>query len=512
MVQRRDAPSGRILLVIACLLMSCSAFRHFGATWSADPRGSVPQQYSSVWVENQLQHGWAATKGVPVSIAVAEPSLGTTRLFYNWHHPPAHTLWLSAAAAWLGPREWVLRLAHLVLFLPALVALFLLLRPYRVPHLPGVATLLFATTPLVGFFGPMVVQDGEVLSLGLWTVWAFQRDLMVGSLRSWAVVAVLFFCTCSFDIPGYLWGPTLLLVGWLAPAQRRALGSVFGLFLVSLAALALLLWHYGLVLGGPMGFVREAMGAAVAEGRTCDFVARRSAWTYWVEDLGWHYASFGVAGFAVLGLILAGRPSGRPLRPAAGMGAALCLPGILNCLLFPAHALEHAFWPLQGHAGLAVLAAIGVVQGHRRLWLATTPAVGDAARRVSTALGLLVILGGIVRTWQLLQPVPTIEPWLPAFVRSESKDLGGSRFVLSTVSVVPGLVDGRYLAGGVTTMAGLQLLLHIGKVEGLHDALAFVVPAEHLELPIVSALNQLAEPRACAGALVYLLTPSTIRR
>lgn len=494
---------GWVCFIAACLFTLWSSAQHFTANWRADPRGTMPMQYAAVCVDNQLRHGWAATKGVPVAIAIEDPATGTPTLYYNWHHPPANTHLLAGAAALLGNHEWVLRLAHLALFLPSLLALFLLVRRCRVPYLPGAATVLFATTPLVAFYGPMVMQEGEVLCLGLWTTWSFLRHLSQPGWRSLLLTGALFFTTCSFDNTGYLWGPVLFALALVAPQRWRAMRTVGAMFLASLLALGLLLWHYGLVLGGPMGFVRQAMAATAAEGEEYNLVGRPSFSQYVVEDLGITYFSFGVAGLAALGVILACLPSGLHLRRATAVGAALCVPGLLNCVLFPAHAVNHACWPLQGYAGLALLAGVGAAEGWRRQRQAGWRP--DWHGSLVVVLAALVVLGGMVQTWRLLRPRDANEPAVYELVRRSAPLFGASKFVLTTVVEAPVLIEGRYVVGGVTSVQALNVLLQAGRSQGATGPVAFVVPLQHRDLPVVRHLDTLAVPRMAEDMLVYLL-------
>ncbi|MEO6595490.1 MAG: glycosyltransferase family 39 protein, partial [Planctomycetota bacterium] len=211
------------MLVVAAVVLLIASLRNLGEPWEQGMRGGAAAAYSDGAVAHTLAYGLGATLGMPTFIVEHD---GEIERRVNWHHPPLYWLYLSLSAWLFGHHTGVLRVAHLLLFLPGLLALFALMRRRLGPVVAGVVALSFATCPLVAYFGPMVLQDGAVLGLGLVTLWRFQCHVDAPSKRSWFVTAALFFVLTSLDYTGYWWGMAMFGLALGAESRWRAIAWV----------------------------------------------------------------------------------------------------------------------------------------------------------------------------------------------------------------------------------------------------------------------------------------------
>lgn len=467
---QRSLATGRLLLLLAGAVLLAAALRDLTSPWESGMRGRAPAHYTDGAVAHTLHYGLGQTKGMPAMI-VEQPA-GPPEVRVNWHHPPLYWLYLALAAYLGGHEPWVLRLAHLLLFAPGVLALFALVRARCGEVAAGITALAFACTPLVAYFGPMVLQDGAVLGLGLWTMARFQRLLEHRSWRNWFAVAALFFVACSLDYTGYWWGPAMFVLACGSSPRGRAIALVFSLLPVALLAFLAMAVHYGLVLGGPLGFVRALFAAVAADTHTlaAGTVGQDPAGA--ARELLMDNGNWPMVAAAAVGGLLASFGRG-PARPLAWTGIALLVPGVLNVTLMFAHALAHVFWSIQGFAGFACLLAAGVLVSVG--WLRS----GGALR----AIGLLGLLGalascafGVLHTHRLITMFAFRDNGTPALLQSARPYMQGCAFGLTSAPAVPQLFFGpTQVWAAIDTAAKLDVVLTFGRAQGIVGSIAFVV-------------------------------------
>lgn len=381
------------LFTLACLIFLVAGLRDVTTPWENGMRGACGGGYTDGAVSQTLAYGLGVTLGTPAFIT---DDGGELIRSVNWHHPPGYWLFMSGCGWLLGQEPCALRLAQLALFLPGLFALFALARRSLGPVVAGLTTLLFTTSPLVAYFGPMVLQDGAVLSFGLLTMWSFDRHLVAPTARSWWRTAACFFVTCSIDYPGYFWGLSMFALALIAPQRRRAIWSVFSFFPVSVLAFLVMALHYGLVLGGPLAFLEQLHEVFAAEAALVESVGSRALRAS--HELFVAYGNWPLFALALLGGVLALFSRLGSWRATALLGLVLSVPGLCNDTAMFGHALDHVFWSLQGFAGLAALGAVVPVAGARlrssavaaRRWLGSALIAARSSRRCSERCG---------RTW-----------------------------------------------------------------------------------------------------------------
>ncbi|HEU4420466.1 MAG TPA: glycosyltransferase family 39 protein, partial [Planctomycetota bacterium] len=348
------------MFALSCLIFLVAGLRDITTPWEGGFRGTCGGGYSDGAVSQTLAYGLGVTLGTPAFITDDDGELIRS---VNWHHPPGYWLFLSGCVWLLGHEPCVFRLVQLAIFLPGLLALFAFAKRRVGATVAGITTLLFATNPLVAYFGPMVLQDGAVLSFGLLTMWSFDRHLMAPPARSWWRTAACFFATTSIDYPGYFWGLAMFGLALIAPPRRRAIWSVFSFFPVSVLAFLVMALHYGLVLGGPLVFLENLVTAFTRAGAPVASEPMGSRVREAMDQLFVAYGNWPSCALALLGGALALCSRHGAWRAIAGLGLVLGVPGLCNVVAMFGHALDHVYWPLPGFAGIAALGAVVPVAG-----------------------------------------------------------------------------------------------------------------------------------------------------
>lgn len=502
-LEQRQQRLGRDLLALAFAILLVAGLRNIAGPWETGMRGQAASTYTEGAVVHHLEHGLAVTQGMPSFIVMVD---GQLVRYVNWHHPPAYWLYTTAFAWLFGLHTWVLRLAQLILFLPGLLALFAIVRRKAGPVVAGVAALLFATSPLLAYFGPMVLQDGAVLGVGLVACWSFLGHVQAPARASWWRTAALFFAVASLDFPGYFWGLAMFALALAEPRRGPAMRSALSLFPVALVALAVTACHYGLELGGPLQYLREMLALAAQEGRAAQ---QTDLWTRAggaVHELFVVHRAGGLFFMALLGLLLAPLRRSSTVARIAWLGGGLLLPGLCNYALFLPHALHHVFWSMHGGAGLSVLAAIPAIVG-RDLW-----STGHGRARAAGA-GLLLLTAatavtGTVWTHQVIARFAADPTGTPALIHSVQPLLHGCAVALTSAPVASQThFRGTMVLGGIDEEAEFELMLGIARNQRYPGDVAFVLHPLHRESALRLRLDQLATPMVQGDVLVYRFRP-----
>ena len=492
------ARAGALLLWLPLAIVIAASSRNLTGPWEIGMRGQFGSRYSEGTVANTLEHGLGVTLGIPTMVTSGGSEVTK---FINWHHPPLYWLYLTGFAWLLGNETWVLRCAHLLLFLPGFAALYWLVRNRVDPFAAGLVVLLFATSPLVAHFGPMVLQDGAVLSFGLVTMWAFDRYLASRTWRNWWLTALLFFVVTSLDIPGYFWGVAMFALALTETERWRAVRSVLSFFPVSLAAFATTAIHYGLVLGGPVGYIEAMLGLADKE------LVLESGAAYWhrvwvaIDEVLIGFYSGGVLLLAVVGLLLSAWARTHTSKRLVALGVALAVPGIINYTAFFAHALVHPFWSVHGFAGIAALAAIAAIGG-LNWWQA-----GGRRRVAGTVLSIAVastIVGGAIGSHALLERyAPDFSPTSVA-LRRVAYLFGGCAIGMTNGPIAAQEVFGvTSFHGSVDSAQKLEVMLGFGRGQNYSGHVVFVLLPGPGNDELAHRLDCMAESAAVDDLLVY---------
>lgn len=166
-------------------------------------------------------------------------------------------------------------------------------------------------------------------------------------------------------------------------------------FPVSVLAFVVLAVHYGLEHGGPMGYVEQLLKLLNLSAHPDAVAARRPGvsmerFLAAMRVLWIGYGNQFVLGSAVLGAVVTAFVGGLVARRLAVVGLAMSLPGILNYVGLPRHAVDHEFWSMHGFAGLCALAALTRIAGIRLI------AARGVARTVAGALLLSLFVFTLV--------------------------------------------------------------------------------------------------------------------
>lgn len=501
---RRPAASrvGRLLLAAAYVILLAATVRNIADPWEGGMRGGNAAAYSHVAVFHTVHYGLGVTLGTPAFIAETDEGLVRN---VNWHHPPGYWLWLAAWAWPFGNTPLVLRIAHLVLFLPGALALFLFVRRRCGELAAGATTLSFATCPLVAYFGAMVIQDGAVLAAGLSTMWCFERHVDAPSRKRWLATAAAFFVACSLDFPGYWWGPALFVLAIARENRGRAVRAVFTLFPVAVLAFAVMAIHYGMVLGGPLAYLRELLGTLHAEQTTAADSPMRDRFAAAMTDLWLTHHNEVLLGLAVLGVVVAPLAGGPVVRRLAVAGAALIVPGLLNYGLMLHHAVGHVFWSLHGFAGLAAFAALAPTSGVVLLRAGSWRRVVGALCLAATAV---TVIWGAVQTHVVIgryQFEPTNDT--PALMDKALPYLEGCNTTLTSGRATTQVQYGHTsVFFEIDTPDKLRAILAFASVNKLHGKVGFVVHPSHRAGDLPSLLDTMSTRQEVDGVLVYQLS------
>ncbi|MBX3464005.1 MAG: glycosyltransferase family 39 protein [Planctomycetes bacterium] len=491
--------TGRVLLAIAYVILLVACLRNIGDEWEGGARGGNGARYSHIAVQHTVHYGLGATLGTPAFITEVD---GKLEREVNWHHPPVYWLYLAAWCWPLGVTPPVMRIATVVLLLPSVLWLFQLLRRRCGELHAGVGSLLYAACPHVAYYGPMVLQDGPALSAGIATALCFQRYLDApGRGRFWATAAA-FFVACSIDFTGYWWGPALLVLGLAHERRRLAIRAIVGLFFVAVVAGAAWVIHCGLAMDGVAALVELMYATFHLEQHYSKTVVTPERLARAMDDLWLVHGNLVAASIGGLGLLAMPFVREKSLRQMAVVGVALLVPGLLNCGVMWQHTIDHIYWPLQGFAGVSVLAAIlpslglGLVQGYgwRR-----------AAGAGLVALGAFTTVWGIAKTHYVISKHElAIRNDTAETITKAMPHLEGCSWTLTSApSIAQPMFGHTTVWYDIDTPAKLQTVLDYARYHKMRATVGVVVHPNHRDSDLPTLLDTMAPRIEVDGILVY---------
>ena len=493
--------AGWVLLSVAAMVAVVLGCRGIGDPWEEGFRGLNGGGYTGTFVRHHLALGLGVTHGS--SISVVEP-FEPPVLQHYLSHPPTFTLLVLLPCSLLGVSEAVIRATALVLFLPALLAIFLIARRFVGPRGAGATALLFAASPMAAYFGPMAIPDGSVLMASTWVVWAFLRWADEPARGSAAALAATWILACLLDWTGFFAGAVLLALVPLAGSPRRAFRAVFLLGALAAVPVALVFAHLASASGGlapALDAVRGVSGnaAGTAVPLTALVVATASHLWSWV---GWPTLSL-----AVLGLIL-GLLQGRAGRRAVACAAALTLPGLLNTALFRNHAVIHDFWMIHSMPGIALLAAIPVAWSLGALRRAPGGVVARRRAAACLACAGAIALSGTV-AYGSIATMKAVDRNRTTLYRDLGKLLnrrfGAHDVIASTFNVKPtSYYTDACLVGPIYGPPQVRTALATyAPILGAGHCIGFVLPASAADTPLGRYLSMIARPERLGFLLAY---------
>ncbi len=387
----------------------------------------------------------------------------------------------------------------MLLFLPGIVMLFLLVRRAIDPLAGAMAALLFATTPMVGYFGPMVVHDGAVLTCGLGTAAAFWHHVARPARQSFWATAALFFVTTQLDFLGHFWGVGLFALGFATPRPRQAMRTAAALVLVSLGSLLLVAIHYSLFLGDPLALLHGmASLRAESDQRTPSLPELAGA----AREVLVIYGAWPIYGLAALGLAMA--VTHRRGRRTVLIAFALVIPGSLACLASLRHLVDHCFWSTPVMAGIAVLAAIPLATAYG--WLGELGAMRRAAGAVVLMLGMSAIGYGVGTTKDLVERFRPADTGFPSMAAEASPLAQGCAIALTNRPVpMRSYLPGLLFVGGIGGVLEFERCRQFGAARGVRCDVAFLLDPLHADPALVARLDAMATAQRLPHVTFYRL-------
>lgn len=487
----RPRPTQAIFWVaVACLL--AGGLNGVHGPWELGWRGLMGGQWAEGAIVQYLGYGVDVT-GLYPSIVVDNGD--EWRRIVNWHHPATYWLYLALPASVFGNSPPVLRLAHLLLWLPAVWALRELVAVRVGAAWADFAALLFATTPVVAYYGPMVVQTGAVYGLGLVSLWRFDTWTRAPGRRNALFAQGSFFVTCLTDFPGCWWGLAVAVLGLGLGSFRRYVVHVGAMAIAGVTALAVVVVHFGMEFGGPLAYLRMLLdlgseGAAQVGWPRIDLAVRRVLFDHGCLPV------VALAGAGLVDLLWTRRGvRGRVLL----LAVSLAVPGVLDCVTLPVHAVDHVFWPMQTLSAVALLAA-GLA--------APAGAGASAARRAGVVAVAAAACWGLVWTHVLVARYTA--PPEPQRQRLErvAPLLAGCTWSFTNLSKTTQVFYGGSWV--ITDVRSPELLLaarQIARAQGATERLSFVLDRSAASQQLVTAVEELG-PATVAGDLeVYRFRP-----
>ncbi len=359
---RRIVSAGLLLLALAVFVGL--AVIDIDKPWEGGFRGANGGFYHGNTIKHWMKLGLSYTRGgcVLKSVPVDPP-----RVIYNFHHPPTYPLLILPTVNALGLSERSIRLGALFLAIPAILFLWLIGRRLGNPLVGGFASLLYATSAMGGYFGPMVDADNAVITLSLATVWAFLRESDNPTFGRRCLTFTLLFATALMDWAGYWTGPALALIALASDNPRAQFLRVLRLATAPILALVVFGVHTGWILkdADPEATILSAFVAEMQK-LTHAVAADAPSWSVTFAAI----AKFAVMWFGPVLLILAAlaflpRRDGRASLQGLAIASALLLPGVIHALAFRRNLVIHDFWIIHSLPGIALLggrtlAALGI--------------------------------------------------------------------------------------------------------------------------------------------------------
>ena len=485
----------QVLFWLALLFLLAAALNGVSGPWELGWRGLMGGQWAEGAVVYYLKYGLDVTGLYPTIVIENGDEL---KRIVNWHHPATYWLYLAAPASVFGNSPMVLRLAHLLIWIPSLYALRQLVIVRVGAAWANVTALLFATTPIVAYYGPMVVQTGAIYSLGLVSLWRFDCWMRHPGARNASLALVCFFVTCMTDYTACWWGAAVAVLALGLRSPRRYLVHVGCMAIAGFSAVTLIVFYYGLEFGGPVAYLRMLAGLGNEHGGAIEWPRALLALRKFLLGHG----TLPVLALAVVGVVALVWSRRAGLGKVILLAVSVAAPGVLDCVMLPRHALGHVFWPMQTLSAVALLAAAVAVPAAqntlagRRLWRLGAVAVAATA------------CWGVVWTHHLVWRYTAPPEPQRHVLQQVAPLLDGCTWTFSNLPKTTQLFfNGSWVVTEIASPEKLYVVRQVARAQGVTGELAFVLDRTSASDRLIAAVEQLG-PATVEGVVeVYRFRP-----
>lgn len=485
----------RVLFLLALCSLLAAALNGVSGPWELGWRGQMASKWAEGAVVYYLKYGLDVTGLYPTIVIENGDEL---KRIVNWHHPATYWLYLAAPASVFGNSPMVLRLAHLVIWIPSVYALRQLVLVRVGAVWANVTALLFATTPIVAYYGPMVVQSGAIYSLGLVSLWRFDCWMRHPGGCNASLALASFFCTCMTDYTGCLWGAAVAILALGLRSPRRYLVHVGCMAIAGLSAVTLIVCHYGLEFGGPVAYLRMLADLGNEHGGAIEWPIVLLA----LRNILLSHGTLPVLALALVGVVALvwSRRDGR--GTVMLLALSLASPGVLDCVMLPHHAVDHVFWPMQTLSAVALLAAAVAVPAAK-----STPA-GRRLWRLGVVAATATACWGVVWTHQLVRRFTAPPQPQRQVLQQVAPLLDGCTWTFSNLPKTTQLFFGNsWVITEIVSPEKLNVVRHVAREQGVTGELAFVLDRASASDRLLAAVEQLGPAIAEGSVEVYRFRP-----
>lgn len=331
------------LLLLAVVIGGWLRWEHVWEAGESGARGINTTWYAMQSVRHFEEHGFVATRGVPV--LQSWPGTLDECVRYVSHPAPMTWLWWLGTQLCAGDAEAGVKLFPLLANLLSIWLCWLVLRDLAAPLAAAAGTLIFATLPMCTYYGSM--PSGEALLLPLlWLCWRAWRRWSTGASGAWPLV-LLFFGACCWDWACYWIAPALAAVAVIQGAWQRSWRVLLMLVLAGCCAFALFVLHMSWAVGGLDAFLAQLRAASGLVQEHAGPAALSAQSEFALQLYGW-------PALLLLGAGLLAVRRGSALLPLLVFAGGVAT---LHTLVFLRHASDHDFWTLALSPAFAVAAA-----------------------------------------------------------------------------------------------------------------------------------------------------------
>ncbi|HKD77409.1 MAG TPA: glycosyltransferase family 39 protein [Ktedonobacterales bacterium] len=382
---------------------------------------------------NHLRYGLGVTKGQDLLDLEAKQSFGPQGVSEAQHfayffkgpvhpqvygdHPPLLGLTIALSFVVFGFHFWAERLVPILYALAGMILFYTLVRRYFDIGIARFAAFLYATYPMMAYFGRNVSHESPTLFWALVLLTGYFRWRERGERRRWwaALMVVAVVAGGCYGWPLFYFSFLLFGIDWLAHrhADRKlALLTLLPAVIMFVLVIAQIDWALGGTLHSLIGMFLHRFG-----GGSADISGPLSAIGWFNQVTVWNAEGFGLWSQLALPFVvffLARRFEAERWSPRMILVALLTAWGISHVLIFRDGAYVHAYWQFY----LLPFYALGpawlcVTMARQHLHLPATRALAlSMAGGVAMCLGLASIIALYSTGYHVTLPVtPLFDLW-----------------------------------------------------------------------------------------------------
>lgn len=350
---RRHAPFAAVLLLAAYFLTI-----NISTPWQSmhEDNGTLNESIAL----NHIRYGLTITKGTDLLDLEAKQSFGPQKVSEAAHfnfflhgpthpevygdHPPLLGLTITGSFLLFGPHFWSERLVPIVYALVDLILFYALVCQLFDVGVARIAAFLFATFPLLGYFGRNVSHESAVLCWALVLLLAYIRWRERAERRFPPLMVIATVIGGLYGWPLYYFAAILFAVDWYA--RRRFSRALFWATVVPAAiTFALVLAQIAWALNGDLSRLGEMFLHRTGGGSEHATVVTGIGWFGRVT--AWNAEDFGAWSQFAMPLVvafIAMRASREQWSLRIQIIVVLALWGVSHVLIFRNGAYVHAYW------------------------------------------------------------------------------------------------------------------------------------------------------------------------